>query len=193
VTALVQGSTVFINYLAATAHDIATSRQHKSVSASDVLKALENLQFVDMVDKIQEELKAYRELQKGGKKGGKGGESSSTSKSKGKGKEKAGHDGQQSHSIGDKTADHDAVGEVDVDGDHEMLDADQDRAPEEGEGDDDSGMMEDELEEDELADDDDEVEVEDNEPPEDPMTIEEEERRNHQKRAELKEGDESDG
>lgn len=39
------------------AHDVAASKQHKSVSASDVLKALELTQFGDMVDKLQEELK----------------------------------------------------------------------------------------------------------------------------------------
>ena len=39
------------------AHDIAAARQHRSVSASDVMKALELIQFGDMVDGIQEELK----------------------------------------------------------------------------------------------------------------------------------------
>ncbi|OCB90233.1 histone-fold-containing protein [Sanghuangporus baumii] len=58
VTALQKGSTVFINYLAATAHDIATSRQHKTVSASDVLKALEVIQFGDMVEPLQHELQS---------------------------------------------------------------------------------------------------------------------------------------
>ncbi|KAL5521920.1 hypothetical protein ACEPAF_1774 [Sanghuangporus sanghuang] len=61
VTALQKGSTVFINYLAATAHDIATSRQHKTVSASDVLKALEVIQFGDMVEPLQHELQIFRE------------------------------------------------------------------------------------------------------------------------------------
>ncbi|TCD61884.1 hypothetical protein EIP91_007788 [Steccherinum ochraceum] len=62
--ALLKGSTVFVNYIAATAHDVAASKQHKSVSASDVLKALELTQFGDMVDKLQDELQAYRDLQK---------------------------------------------------------------------------------------------------------------------------------
>jgi len=61
--ALLKGSTVFVNYIAATAHDVAASKQHKSVSASDVLKALELTQFGDMVDKLQDELQAYRDLQ----------------------------------------------------------------------------------------------------------------------------------
>lgn len=67
VSALVKGSTVFINYLAGTAHDVAASKQHKSVSASDVLKALELLSFGDMVPELQIELQAYRDSQKGKK------------------------------------------------------------------------------------------------------------------------------
>ena len=42
------------------AHDIASSRQHKSVSASDVLKALEQIQFGDMVDGLTHELNGTR-------------------------------------------------------------------------------------------------------------------------------------
>ncbi|KAJ7207816.1 histone-fold-containing protein [Mycena pura] len=69
VLSLVKGSTVFINYLAATqvsslAHDVALSKQHKSISASDVLKALETIEFGDLVDKLQGELLVYRELAK---------------------------------------------------------------------------------------------------------------------------------
>ncbi|KAF8168932.1 histone-fold-containing protein [Pholiota molesta] len=71
VLSLVKGSTVFINYLAATAHDVAQSKQHKSISASDVLKALETIEFGDMVNKLQAELLLYRDLSKNdkGKKG----------------------------------------------------------------------------------------------------------------------------
>ncbi|KAJ7273459.1 histone-fold-containing protein [Mycena haematopus] len=64
VLSLIKGSTVFINYLAATAHDVALSKQHKSISASDVLKALEMIEFGDLVDKLQAELLVYRELAK---------------------------------------------------------------------------------------------------------------------------------
>jgi len=64
VLSLVKGSTVFINYLAATAHDVALSKQHKSISASDVLKALEMLEFTDMVEQLQGELQVYRQLVK---------------------------------------------------------------------------------------------------------------------------------
>ena len=38
------------------AHDVAISKQHKSISASDVLKALETLEFSDMVEPLQGEL-----------------------------------------------------------------------------------------------------------------------------------------
>ena len=38
------------------AHDVALSKQHKSISASDVLKALEMLEFTDMVYNLQQEL-----------------------------------------------------------------------------------------------------------------------------------------
>ena len=37
-------------------HDIAQSKQHKSIAASDVLKALETIEFSDMVNKLQGEL-----------------------------------------------------------------------------------------------------------------------------------------
>ncbi|KAI6100453.1 histone-fold-containing protein, partial [Pisolithus croceorrhizus] len=57
VLSLVKGSTVFINYLGVcSAHDVALSKQHKSISASDVLKALEMIEFGDLVEKLQEEL-----------------------------------------------------------------------------------------------------------------------------------------
>lgn len=40
------------------AHDIALSKQHKSISASDVLKALEAVEFGDLVDPLQRQLKS---------------------------------------------------------------------------------------------------------------------------------------
>ncbi|KAI0922372.1 hypothetical protein AcV7_005921 [Taiwanofungus camphoratus] len=102
VLALLKASTVFINYLAATAHDVASSKQHKSISASDVLKALEMVEMGDMVASLQTELQIYRDIQKadksrkGGGSKGKGREteaasisiSSASMKSKTKGKDK---------------------------------------------------------------------------------------------------------
>ncbi|KAH0835489.1 histone-fold-containing protein [Lanmaoa asiatica] len=78
VLSLVKGSTVFINYLGSvsrnvrlrllefhdidcchlSAHDVALSKQHKSISASDVLKALEMIEFGDLVDPLQNELQS---------------------------------------------------------------------------------------------------------------------------------------
>ncbi|KAI8977784.1 histone-fold-containing protein [Trametes punicea] len=73
ILAILKASTVFINYLAATAHEVASSKQHKSISATDVLKALELIEFGDIAKNIQGELQVYRELQKADKKkGGKG-------------------------------------------------------------------------------------------------------------------------
>jgi len=56
VLSLVKGATVFINYLAATAHEVSTSKQHKSISASDVFKALEHIEFADLIPSLQTEL-----------------------------------------------------------------------------------------------------------------------------------------
>ncbi|KAI5117581.1 hypothetical protein M0805_004576 [Coniferiporia weirii] len=168
VTALVKGSTVFINYLAATAHDIATSRQHKSISASDVLKALEVIQFGDMVEPFQNELQVYRDNVKSSKKGGAGkpsaaGESVSArsknanaSSAKGKGKERATGAGPSplSASISAHASADEEMGEG----------VEAERG---GEGDDEEGDEEvEDEEEDELADDveEDEAEPEEEEP-----------------------------
>ncbi|KAI0072352.1 histone-fold-containing protein [Panus rudis PR-1116 ss-1] len=82
ILALTKGSTVFVNYIGASAHDIAASKQHKSIAASDILKALEVAQFGDMLPLLQTELQAYRDNQSRGKKGG-----TSSSVSKGKPKD----------------------------------------------------------------------------------------------------------
>ncbi|KAI0260090.1 histone-fold-containing protein [Gloeopeniophorella convolvens] len=63
VLSLVKGATVFINYLGA-AHEVSTSKQHKSISASDVLKALELIEFADLIPPLQAELQVYRDLAK---------------------------------------------------------------------------------------------------------------------------------
>uniref|UniRef100_A0A0W0EY95 DNA polymerase epsilon subunit D n=1 Tax=Moniliophthora roreri TaxID=221103 RepID=A0A0W0EY95_MONRR len=98
ILALVKGSTVFINYLAATQVFMVISpqsKQHKSISASDVLKALELLEFGDLVDPFQAELTIFRDQGKRKSSGSasvstsKGAKASSGSTSKSKGKEKA--------------------------------------------------------------------------------------------------------
>lgn len=44
------------SYLISRAHDVALSKQHKSISASDVFKALEMIQFGDLVGILQGDL-----------------------------------------------------------------------------------------------------------------------------------------
>lgn len=98
VLSLVKGATVFINYLAATAHEVSTSKQHKSISASDVFKALELIEFADLIPPLQAELQVYRELAKSKKVSSTAGASSSapparnknssTAAQRGKGKER---------------------------------------------------------------------------------------------------------
>ncbi|TDL16800.1 histone-fold-containing protein [Rickenella mellea] len=196
VLALVKGSTVFINYLAATAHDMASSRQHKSVSASDVLKALELIQFGDMVDGLQEELKVYREVTKNSKKGKASGATSANGK--GKGKERAtspsgqGVDASESASTAPETTQSAArAGSTTPDDDEEMEDVRADADDPEAE------QLEDdpELEDDELMDDggpDGEAEDDDGEPLVDRMALEEEELRVDAKKANLDNDDAGD-
>ncbi|EJC99540.1 histone-fold-containing protein [Fomitiporia mediterranea MF3/22] len=199
VTALQKGSTVFINYLAATAHDIATSRQHKSVSASDVLKALEVIQFGDMVEPLQHELQIFRENAKNPKKSasankaanasGTGDSVSGRSKpstSKGKGKPEAGH-GPSPLSNSVSAADV-AVGasntDMNISGENEGREVEDEDGDDEGEG---EGAEE---EEDELIDD---VEIEEDnfdsgeeqEEPVDRMAVDEEEVKQDVKAADL--------
>jgi hypothetical protein len=38
------------------AHEVSTSKQHKSISASDVFKALELIEFADLIQPLQTEL-----------------------------------------------------------------------------------------------------------------------------------------
>ncbi|CAE6419878.1 unnamed protein product [Rhizoctonia solani] len=61
--AFLKGSTVFINYLAATAHDLSRARGHKSVGAADVIKAIETIEFNTdgLVKFLEADLEAYRQ------------------------------------------------------------------------------------------------------------------------------------
>ncbi|CCL98862.1 uncharacterized protein FIBRA_00869 [Fibroporia radiculosa] len=97
-----KASTVFINYLgahnsahriivralspftyhtAATAQEVSSSKQHKSISASDVLKALEMVELGDMLPMLQRELQIYREIQKADKSRKSGGSKGKTRES----------------------------------------------------------------------------------------------------------------
>jgi hypothetical protein len=46
----------FTHYLEYSAHEVSTSKQHKSISASDVFKALELIEFADLIPPLQAEL-----------------------------------------------------------------------------------------------------------------------------------------
>ncbi|CAE6471071.1 unnamed protein product [Rhizoctonia solani] len=60
--AFLKGSTVFINYLAATAHELSRARGHKSVGAADVIKAIDTIEFNTdgLVKFLEADLEAYR-------------------------------------------------------------------------------------------------------------------------------------
>ncbi|WVF70257.1 hypothetical protein IAT40_005046 [Kwoniella sp. CBS 6097] len=68
VLALVRGSTLFINYLTAAAHDQAVDRAGRTITASDVLKAITELDFGPadaLIPLLEQELASYRnEIQK---------------------------------------------------------------------------------------------------------------------------------
>ncbi|CDO76820.1 hypothetical protein BN946_scf185033.g17 [Trametes cinnabarina] len=181
ILAILKASTVFINYLA--------SKQHKSISATDVLKALELVEFGDIAKNIQGELQVYRDLQRADKKKGGKGKARDTAESvsavsKPKPKAKAAsapeqQSEQQKQSIPPihirppsgqpTTASPSDDVELDQHGRSEDVDEDQEMMdPEEEDG-------AEEVEEEDMDDDEDD-EDEDGEP-EDPMALEEEELR----------------
>ncbi|RKP27636.1 histone-fold-containing protein, partial [Syncephalis pseudoplumigaleata] len=64
-TALSKACTVFINYLAATAHDVASDEHRKIISANDVLAAMHTIELGDMVPQMEAELEGncpYKQL-----------------------------------------------------------------------------------------------------------------------------------
>ncbi|KAH9895691.1 histone-fold-containing protein [Cubamyces lactineus] len=180
ILAILKASTVFINYLAATAHEVASSKQHKSISATDVLKALELVEFGDIAKNIQGELQVYRDLQKADKKkGGKGkardaSDSASTaSKSKGKAKATAPADEPQQQPVptihiprqgGPQTGEPPHEAEPEDRGQSEFGDEDQEMMDQDEDG-------EDDVEEEDIDEGEDEA---DEEEPEDTMALEEE-------------------
>ncbi|GAA5910792.1 uncharacterized protein JCM6883_000318 [Sporobolomyces salmoneus] len=64
--ALVKGSTVFINYLAALSHDLATEKNQKTISAAHVLEAVKQLGWEDggkgLERELKKELKGFRKI-----------------------------------------------------------------------------------------------------------------------------------
>ncbi|KAK1925461.1 histone-fold-containing protein [Papiliotrema laurentii] len=70
IMALMRSSTLFINYLTATAHDQALARSGKSITASDVMKAITEMDFGpadNLVPLLEVELAAYRALNQSSK------------------------------------------------------------------------------------------------------------------------------
>ncbi|KAI9495306.1 histone-fold-containing protein [Zychaea mexicana] len=52
--AVSKAATVFINYLSTVANDTAKSANHKTISAPDVFKAMEVLEFEDLIPSLRE-------------------------------------------------------------------------------------------------------------------------------------------
>ncbi|BGP39858.1 hypothetical protein JCM10450v2_003831 [Rhodotorula kratochvilovae] len=70
--AMVKGSTVFIAYLAALAHDTATEKNHKTIAASHVLEASKQLAWDDggaLQKMLKKELAAFRAANEAKKQG----------------------------------------------------------------------------------------------------------------------------
>ncbi|EMR08014.1 hypothetical protein PNEG_03456 [Pneumocystis murina B123] len=64
ITALIRGSSVFINYLSAAAFDLSKLSSRKVILPSDVLKAMENIEFSSFIPRMTEELELYEEILK---------------------------------------------------------------------------------------------------------------------------------
>lgn len=66
VLALLRGSTLFISYLTAAAHDQAIARSGRTVTAADVIKAITEMDFGPadaLVPIMEQELAAFRNIQ----------------------------------------------------------------------------------------------------------------------------------
>ncbi|QSL67088.1 hypothetical protein MERGE_001475 [Pneumocystis wakefieldiae] len=69
ITALIRGSSVFINYLSAAAFDLSKLSSRKVILPSDVLKAIENIEFSSFIPRMTGELELYEEILKEKKNG----------------------------------------------------------------------------------------------------------------------------
>ncbi|KAF9081181.1 hypothetical protein BGX23_001165 [Mortierella sp. AD031] len=67
--AMTKSTTLFINYLASAANDVAASAGHKIVSGAHVLKALESVDLEEMLPRLTEELQAFQSIQRSRKEG----------------------------------------------------------------------------------------------------------------------------
>ncbi|KAF9936488.1 hypothetical protein BGZ67_002349 [Mortierella alpina] len=62
--AMTKSTTLFVNYLASAANEVAAAAGHKIISGAHVLKALESLDLEEMLPRLTEEFKAYQAIQK---------------------------------------------------------------------------------------------------------------------------------
>ncbi|KAF9173015.1 hypothetical protein BGX21_001950 [Mortierella sp. AD011] len=67
--AMTKSTTLFINYLASAANDVAASAGHKIVSGAHVLKAIESLDLEEMLPRLNEEFQAFQAIQRSRKEG----------------------------------------------------------------------------------------------------------------------------
>ncbi|KAF9105853.1 hypothetical protein BGX27_009411 [Mortierella sp. AM989] len=67
--AMTKSTTLFINYLASAANDVAASAGHKIISGAHVLKAIESLDLEEMLPRLTEEFQAFQAIQKSRKEG----------------------------------------------------------------------------------------------------------------------------
>ncbi|KAI8971569.1 histone-fold-containing protein [Mycotypha africana] len=63
-----RASTVFINYLSSLANDVAKGSGHKTITATDVFKALEVAELDNLIPDLQDALSAYQQLMREKKK-----------------------------------------------------------------------------------------------------------------------------
>ncbi|RXK39769.1 hypothetical protein M231_02962 [Tremella mesenterica] len=133
VLALLRGSTLFISYLSAAAHDQALARSGKSITASDVIKAISEMDFGpadDLIPILEHELAAYRanvQANKSAKKAvnpGPGGKRGPRKSNAATDVEEEQGDEEEDDMVGDDAEEEEGQGEVEGEGDEsEILDA----------------------------------------------------------------------
>lgn len=55
-----ESAKIFIHYLSATANDICRESKRQTMSADDVMKAVEEIEFVELIDPLRSSLEGYR-------------------------------------------------------------------------------------------------------------------------------------
>ncbi|PQQ08099.1 DNA polymerase epsilon subunit 3 [Prunus yedoensis var. nudiflora] len=86
-----ESARIFIHYLSATANDICKEKKRQTISADDVLKALEEIEFSEFIKPLEASLKEKNPGKNAGKNAAKsGGKNAEKSGGKNAGKQKAG-------------------------------------------------------------------------------------------------------